>query len=67
MWHPFRNLRNSYQTFMRWEVGLAPHYIEELLGHKGTTVTDLYYDRPDESAIVSVTVDAWRSYLGLGT
>lgn len=51
---------------MRWEVGLAPHYIEELLGHKGTTVTDLYYDRPDESAIVNVTVDAWRNYMGLG-
>ena len=63
MWHPFRNLRNSYQTFMRWEVGLAPYYIEELLGHKGTTVTDKHYDRPDESAIVGVTVAAWEEYL----
>lgn len=66
MWHPFRNLRNSYQTFMRWEVGLAPYYIEELLGHKGTTVTDVHYDRPDEDAIVKVTVAAWMRYLGLG-
>lgn len=63
LWHPYRNLRNGYQTFMRWEVGLAPYYIEELLGHKGSSVTDLYYDRPTPEIIASMTVSAWKSYL----
>lgn len=62
LWHPYRNLRNSYQTIMRWEVGLAPYYIEELLGHKGSTVTDLYYDRPRSEIIASVTVGAWKDF-----
>lgn len=45
-YHPFRNLRNSWQTNMRWEMGVAPYLIEVLMGHKTEGVTGQYYDRP---------------------
>ena len=46
--HPFTNLRNSWQTNMRWEMGLAPWIIEPMIGHAGDGVTGRYYDRPQE-------------------
>ena len=46
--HPFTNLRNSWQTNMRWEMGLAPWIIEPMMGHIGDGVTGKYYDRPQE-------------------
>ena len=46
--HPFTNLRNSWQTNMRWEMGLAPWIIEPMMGHVGDGVTGKYYDRPQE-------------------
>ena len=62
MWHPYRNLRNSYQTYMRWEVGLDQRYIEQLLGHEGSSITDKHYDRPDRDTIVGVVAREWASY-----
>ena len=46
--HPFTNLRNSWQTNMRWEMGLPPWIIEPMMGHVGDGVTGKYYDRPQE-------------------
>lgn len=42
----FRNLRNSWETAMKHEVGVAEHVIERMMGHGGGTVTMTYYDRP---------------------
>jgi len=58
--HPFRNLRNSYQTWMRWEMRVPPYYIEVLLGHAGKDVTSRFYDRPDADAFAAIVADAYR-------
>ena len=58
--HPFRNLRNSWQTWMRWEARLAPWAIERLMGHKVAGVTGAYYDRPSDEVIADMLADAYR-------
>lgn len=59
--HPFRNLRNSWETWMRWEVGVAPWAIEVAMGHKLGGVTGRYYDRPTDEVVAAVFADAYRS------
>lgn len=59
--HPFRNLRNSWQTWMRWEAGIAPWAIETAMGHKFGGVTGQYYDRPTADVIAAVFADAYRA------
>ena len=57
--HPFRNLRNSWQTWMRWEVGLPPYYIEPLMGHKVRGVTGQHYDRPTPEVLAAAVARAY--------
>ena len=57
--HPFHNLRNSWQTNMRWELRVAPYHIESMMGHAVPGVTGQYYDRPQAEMFVSVMVDAY--------
>jgi hypothetical protein len=59
MAHPFRNLRNSWQTWMRWEVGLPPYYIEPLMGHKVRGVTGQHYDRPTPEVLAAAVARAY--------
>lgn len=61
MEHPFRNLRNSWQTWMRWELRVPPHLIEPMMGHKLPGVTGAHYDRPTADSFVEVVVDAYRA------
>lgn len=61
MAHPFRNLRNSWQTWMRWELRVPPYYIEVLMGHAGKDVTSRYYDRPQAEMFAEVMADAYRA------
>lgn len=61
MAHPFRNLRNAWQTWMRWEVGVAPWAIEQAMGHRVAGVTGRYYDRPTDDVIAQVLADAYRT------
>ena len=58
--HPFRNLRNSYQTWMRYDLRAPRWLIERLMGHKGNDVGDLYYDRPDGSRLAEMVADLYR-------
>lgn len=60
MEHPFRNLRNSWQTWMRWEMKVAPYYIEPMMGHVINDVTGRYYDRPQADVFSQVMADAYR-------
>lgn len=60
MAHPFRNLRNSWQTWMRWEAHVAPWCVETLMGHAGAGVTAKYYDRPTADVLAAVVADAYR-------
>lgn len=61
MEHPFKNLRNSWQTWMRWELRVAPHFIEAMMGHKREGVTGAHYDRPDADLFAEVVADAYRA------
>lgn len=60
MGHPYRNLRNSWQTWMRWELRVPVHYIEPLMGHRVPGTTGLYYDRPTVDMFRRVVADAYR-------
>lgn len=66
MAHPFRNLRNSYETNMRWAVGMKPYYIETVMGHTVAGVTGSYYDRPSPEQIAIAVGKAWDDYLKNG-
>ena len=59
MAHPLRNLRNSWQTWMRWEAGLPPYYIEPLMGHKVAGTTGMHYDRPTAEVLAGVVARAY--------
>ena len=60
MEHPFRNLRNSWQTWMRWEMKVPPYYIEPMMGHVIKDTTGRYYDRPMADVFAEVVADAYR-------
>ena len=60
---PFRNLRNSWRTFMRWELGVPEDMCEKMMGHAGRSVGEAYYDRPEREVFADVVADAyvrWR-------
>ncbi len=57
---PFRNLRNSWETFMRWEAGVAPDAIERMMGHTDGSVTATYYDRPTEEQFAAAFAKAYK-------
>lgn len=61
MRHPFRNLRNSWQTNMRWTLRVPPYMIEPMMGHVGEGVTGRHYDRPDAEMFADAVADAYRS------
>lgn len=60
MEHPYRNLRNGWQTYMRWDLKVEPHYIEVMMGHKVAGITGAHYDRPDREQFARVVADAYR-------
>lgn len=64
--HIFQNLRNSWQTNCRWTLGIAPYYVEALMGHAGKGVTNRYYDRPSIEMMERAVADAWKNYLDNG-
>jgi len=61
MEHPYRNLRNSWQTWVRWELGLETRYIEVLMGHKLKGTTGQHYDRPHAEQLAAVVAAAYRA------
>ena len=58
--HPFRNLRNSWQTNARWSLRIPPHLLEPMMGHAGRDVTGQYYDRPQAEMFAEVVAEAYR-------
>ncbi len=62
MAHPFRNLRNSWQTWMRWELKVEPHFIEAMMGHKLPGVTGTHYDRPTADMFADVVAHAFLAH-----
>lgn len=60
MEHPYRNLRNSWQTWMRWEMRVEPYFIETMMGHVVKGTTGRFYDRPNADMLAQVMADAYR-------
>lgn len=58
---PYRNLRNSWQTAMRNEVGLPVELIERLMGHVGRGTSELHYDRPSDEQLATAYARAYKS------
>ncbi len=59
---PFRNLRSTWRTFMRWELGIAEDMVEAMMGHVGRNVGEIHYDRPQAEVFASTVADAWLRY-----
>lgn len=59
---PFRNLRSSWRTFMRWELGIDEDKLEAMMGHTGRNVGEIHYDRPREEVFAQTVADAWMRY-----
>lgn len=57
---PFQNLRNSWRTYMEWELHAEPDKLEKLMGHKGKTVTERHYNRPNVKMLVNVVAEAFK-------
>ena len=59
---PPRNLRNSWRTFMRWELGVPEDMCEKMMGHAGKGVGEVYYDRPRAEYFAATASAAWQRY-----
>lgn len=57
--HPFQNLRNSWRTYMEWELKVSPSQLEKLMGHKGKTITEKHYTRPEIMQLVDTVANAY--------
>ena len=57
----FRNLRNSWETWMRHEMRVPPYVIEPLMGHKSPGVTGTYYDRPLAQSLAQTVAECYAA------
>lgn len=62
--HPFQNLRNSWRTYMEWELQASPAKLEKLMGHKGKSVSAKHYSRPEIMQLVNTVADAHYDTMG---
>lgn len=60
MEHPFRNLRKSWETWMRWEAKVETWAVEVAMGHKLAGVSGRYYDRPSADVVARFIADVYR-------
>lgn len=61
--HPVTNLRNAWQTYMRWEWEMNPRFVEPVMGHSVDGTTGAYYDRPSDEQVAGVFADAYKKLL----
>lgn len=57
-----RALRRSWETYVRWDLGVAPERVEKMMGHVGHGVTGRHYDRPDARQFVDTILDALEAH-----
>ena len=60
--HPASRLRSSWQTYMRWDWGVEPRYIEPMMGHLMPGVTGRHYDRPDARQYARIAAGAYAAH-----
>ena len=59
---PLRNLRNSWRTIGRWELGIPEDLLEKMMGHAGKSVGEIHYDRPRAEYFADVVSRAWSDF-----
>ncbi|MBR2125828.1 MAG: hypothetical protein IJ943_03740 [Akkermansia sp.] len=60
--HPYKNLRNSWQTNMRWSLKIPPWIIEPMMGHVGEGTTGHHYDKPQAVLFAETLANAYREH-----
>lgn len=60
--HPFKNLRKTWETAIRWEMRLPPWLSEPLMGHRLPGVTAQYYDRPSIERMAETYAEGYMRY-----
>ena len=62
--HPMKALRASWETALRWALGLPPWVTERLMGHvpvSGGRVTAYHYDSPGDADLVRAVAEAYAA------
>lgn len=59
-YRPVNRLRNSWQTFTHWELGVEREKIERMMGHKGTSITEIHYDKPEAEMLAKAAAEAYK-------
>jgi integrase len=50
-------LRNSYETYMHWELGISQERVSKILGHSDISTTQTYYDLPTSDIASAALVE----------
>ncbi len=53
---PMRNLRPSFESYMRWELDVPLKALQRVLGHAGSSTTEKSYDRPMERDVMAAAL-----------
>ncbi|MBF4803422.1 MAG: hypothetical protein HXK24_06400, partial [Lancefieldella parvula] len=61
-YRPVSRLRNSWQTFTHWKLGVEREKIERMMGHKGTSVTEIHYDKPEAEMLAKTIAVAYKAH-----
>lgn len=56
---PMQKLRNSWETYMRWELGVDKDKIDKMMGHTSADVRSMFYDRPDDVLFAETVAEAF--------
>lgn len=59
---PFRNLRNSWATYVHWTLGVDPLMVDKMMGHATGTVLAKHYDRPAVDMFVEAVAKAYNAH-----
>lgn len=59
-YHLFKNLRNSWRTFMEWELHIDADKLEKMMGHVGHDVTAVHYNRPTTQMLIDAVAEAYE-------
>lgn len=54
-----RAARRSWETYMRWDMGVDRSKVEQLMGHALPGVTGEHYDKPSATAFVETVAEAF--------
>ena len=54
-----RAARRSWETYMRWDMGVERSKVEQMMGHALQGVTGEHYDKPSATAFVETVADAF--------